>query len=671
MEFEEHILPKEEKLPTLLPVKVKGKWVYKANDIDDGKSDSEKEETKNKVQSNKETSEKPNIVLMVQIADSIMSKPQENYKLLHTLREYCQHPDLSLKEQQLGILTLCRIYMDILPDYKMREYKESDLNASFKKDVKSLRNYEFGILTQYQLYLQNLHTIIDKGYQTNTNHKATLCYASVKSLQQLMFSKPNFNFRKNIIQVLCTKANSGSFNLSDSEHLCTETLIELIKRDRLGLISLEITQYIVQVINKRKFNLHENVLMVLSHLNLSERIIDAKLGKRKDTDMMSKKQKKRYKKQKELDKEMREAESSYNTEEQVQFQRQTLEALYQIVFKILKKADGDCRLIYPAILLIGKFGHLITIDVVPGVFKMLRVIALNNNYDMPSRIACGYAAKMLLFRGSDELSLDLNSFFIACNRLASASKDCSVKIWNISSGQVEFSLAGHTKFVTQVKWGHFGIYTSSRDTTVRMFDHSGKTLKVLKGHGHWVNTLSLSTEHLLKSGPFSHDSSAIENKEDMYAICKSKFSTIKEELLISGSDDNTLILWNPIAQTKPLKRMTGHHQPITSVQFSPDNRYIASACFDKSIKIWNSQGEFLYNLKGHVGKVYQLSFSPDSRLLISASQDSTCKIWSLVKQKLAMDLPGHLDQVYALEWSPTGDYAVSGGKDKLVKIWKS
>ncbi len=417
MEFEEHILPKEEKLPTLLPVKVKGKWVYKANDIDDGKSDSEKEETKNKVQSNKETSEKPNIVLMVQIADSIMSKPQENYKLLHTLREYCQHPDLSLKEQQLGILTLCRIYMDILPDYKMREYKESDLNASFKKDVKSLRNYEFGILTQYQLYLQNLHTIIDKGYQTNTNHKATLCYASVKSLQQLMFSKPNFNFRKNIIQVLCTKANSGSFNLSDSEHLCTETLIELIKRDRLGLISLEITQYIVQVINKRKFNLHENVLMVLSHLNLSERIIDAKLGKRKDTDMMSKKQKKRYKKQKELDKEMREAESSYNTEEQVQFQRQTLEALYQIVFKILKKADGDCRLIYPAILLIGKFGHLITIDVVPGVFKMLRVIALNNNYDMPSRIACGYAAKMLLFRGSDELSLDLNSFFIAYYRL--------------------------------------------------------------------------------------------------------------------------------------------------------------------------------------------------------------------------------------------------------------
>ena len=259
----------------------------------------------------------------------------------------------------------------------------------------------------------------------------------------------------------------------------------------------------------------------------------------------------------------------------------------------------------------------------------------------------------------------------SCVRMASASKDHSVRIWDTSRGQCLFSLAGHTKLVSQVKWGHFGIYTSSRDMTVRMFSHEGKSVKILKGHAHWVNSLSLSTEHLLKSGPFTHEQTNFENAEDMFNACKEKCDSITTELLITGSDDNTLMLWDPKLQSKPVNRMTGHHQPITGVQFSPDGRYIASASFDKAIKIWNNKGEFLYNLRGHVGRVYQLSFSADSRLLISASQDSTCKVWSLVKQKLAMDLPGHLDQIYGVDWSPIGNYAVSGGKDKLVKIWKS
>eukprot|EP00835_Amoeboradix_gromovi_P005761 NODE_579_length_6479_cov_0.371160.p3 type:complete len:455 gc:universal NODE_579_length_6479_cov_0.371160:2677-4041(+) len=258
-----------------------------------------------------------------------------------------------------------------------------------------------------------------------------------------------------------------------------------------------------------------------------------------------------------------------------------------------------------------------------------------------------------------------------CIKMASASKDHSIRIWDTSRGICLYSLAGHTKLVSQVKWGHFGIYTCSRDASVRVFSHLGKPVRTLKGHAHWVNSLCLSTEHLLKSGPFSHNKTQFKNTEEMLSACKAKCSEIQSELLITGSDDNTLMLWDPKLQSKCINRLTGHHQPITGVQFSPDGRYIASASFDKCIKIWNNKGEYLYNLRGHVGRVYQIAFSADSRLLISASQDSTCKVWSLVKQKLSMDLPGHLDQIYGVDWSPIGNYAVSGGKDKLVKIWKS
>lgn len=61
------------------------------------------------------------------------------------------------------------------------------------------------------------------------------------------------------------------------------------------------------------------------------------------------------------------------------------------------------------------------------------------------------------------------------------------------------------------------------------------------------------------------------------------------ERLVSGSDDFTMFLWNPAEEKKPLARMTGHSALVNEVLFSPDTRLIASASFDKSIKIWDGR----------------------------------------------------------------------------------
>lgn len=82
---------------------------------------------------------------------------------------------------------------------------------------------------------------------------------------------------------------------------------------------------------------------------------------------------------------------------------------------------------------------------------------------------------------------------------------------------------------------------------------------------------------------------------------------------------------------------------------------MASASFDKSIKLWDGRsGKFIASFRGHVSSVYQISWSADSRMLCSGSKDTTLKVWDVEKRKMMFDLPGHSDEVYCLKWSPDG-----------------
>lgn len=283
-------------------------------------------------------------------------------------------------------------------------------------------------------------------------------------------------------------------------------------------------------------------------------------------------------------------------------------------------------------------------------------------------------------------------------RLASSSKDGTVRVWDMARRVCQFSLGGHTASVNVVRWGGRGLlYTASSDRTVKVWDAvDGKLVRTLSDHAHWVNTLSLSTDWVLRTGPFDHmgrithggktaDTLSSEAERDALAKeaafhrFKTATSAGKAEQLITGSDDHTLYLWPPqshldgegiASPKKPVARLTGHQKLVNHTAFSPNGQWIASASFDNSIKLWEGRtGKFIATLRGHVASVYRIAWSADSRLLVSASKDSTLKLWDLRNFKIRQDLPGHTDEVYCVDF--TADKVASGGRDKVLKIWRN
>ena len=129
--------------------------------------------------------------------------------------------------------------------------------------------------------------------------------------------------------------------------------------------------------------------------------------------------------------------------------------------------------------------------------------------------------------------------------------------------------------------------------------------------------------------------------------------------LASASFDRTVKIWDLTTGQEPLT-FRGHTLELIGVAFLDDGRRLASASIDKTVKIWDATtGQVVLTLRGHTHELTGLACSPDGRRLASASGDRTTKIWDATPwtrrpAQEALTLRGHTDQVWDLAFSPDG-----------------
>ena len=135
----------------------------------------------------------------------------------------------------------------------------------------------------------------------------------------------------------------------------------------------------------------------------------------------------------------------------------------------------------------------------------------------------------------------------------------------------------------------------------------------------------------------------------------------------------------PVAPPKfaPQRSFKGHSSWITAVAFSANGSELASASWDRSVKMWDlPSGEEMNTVTRKMKEVQTLAFSPDGRWLATENSSNVVTIWDARTGREVLSLPGNKplgllgkSWVYSIAFSPNGRWLASGLDEKTIRIW--
>ncbi|KAL7126807.1 hypothetical protein ABFS83_14G211300 [Erythranthe nasuta] len=182
------------------------------------------------------------------------------------------------------------------------------------------------------------------------------------------------------------------------------------------------------------------------------------------------------------------------------------------------------------------------------------------------------------------------------------------------------------------------------------------------------------------------------------------------KLLASAGDDKEAVIWNmDTLQTDTT--MKQHQNSITDVRFQPNSTQLATASFDKSVRIWDAAHPryCVHAYTGHTSHVMSLDFHPEKNdlfcfsdgkneinywsmspfshtriskqegsgqvrfeprtgQLLAAASDKVVSVFDVETDRPTQSFQGHSGVVNDICWDVNGDHLASVSED-CIKVW--
>ena len=208
-------------------------------------------------------------------------------------------------------------------------------------------------------------------------------------------------------------------------------------------------------------------------------------------------------------------------------------------------------------------------------------------------------------------------------------------------------LTGHKGAILDLFWSRDSrvIFSASADTTLSSWDVStGQRIRRHECHSEQINSLCVSRHG--------------------------------EEVLVTGSDDGYISIWDP--RQKYAVDYTATDFPITAIALAEAGNELYTGGIDNDIKVWDVRKKaVVYTMPGHADTVTSLEVSPDAQTLLSYSHDGLARTWDIRPfaptdrtMKAYVGAPMGLEKnLIRASWDRKGERIAAGSGDGTAVVW--
>ena len=270
------------------------------------------------------------------------------------------------------------------------------------------------------------------------------------------------------------------------------------------------------------------------------------------------------------------------------------------------------------------------------------------------------------------------------NRLATASEDATVKVWDAASKREIVTLLGHTQAIYSLAWSPDGNQLASGGWHDELFvwdvGQANTVLKIDSEQGI-VQGLAWSPDgrRIASSGHdgFARVWDATSGQKLMQlaghgrVVWSVAWSPDGTRLATGGAwEDQSFSIWDTKTGKELQHVVNAHGHSIDSLSWSMDGRRLATASADYRVAVWDTESwQELWKQEAHRGQARSVSWSPNSTVLASGGDDGVIKLWNADDGKEILAIRGHQGGVRSVQWGPMGKRLASGSADGTVKFW--